>query len=105
ISSSDTITEARRYARFYELGGECLEKPIYKRNRISQEELDQLQRFLNDKNNIIMSSYKTDAKTGLPVKYLKDTKEALWEKFSQQLPNGVKCLTFLTFMKGKQYIY
>ncbi|CAG8603035.1 11668_t:CDS:2, partial [Diversispora eburnea] len=72
---------SRRYARFYGLGGECLEKPIYERNRISQERLDQLQQFLNDKNNIIMSSYKTDTKTGLLVKYIKDTKEALWEKF------------------------
>ncbi|CAG8655169.1 6775_t:CDS:1, partial [Diversispora eburnea] len=88
-----------RYARFYRLDGECLEKPIYKRNRIFQEKLDQLQQFLNDKNNIIISSYKTDTKTGLPVKYLKDTKDALWKKFSQQLLNGVKCSTFLTFMK------
>ena len=52
-----------------------------------------------------MSSYKTDAKTGLPVKYLKDTKKALWEKFSQQLPDGIKRSTFFTFLEGKQYIY
>ncbi|CAG8623933.1 7253_t:CDS:2, partial [Gigaspora rosea] len=67
--------------------------------------LDQLQEFLNDKNNVVMSSYKTDTKTGLPVKYLKDTKEALWENFSYQLPNSMKRTTFMKLLQGKQYIY
>src|SRR5436189_6260179 len=52
-----------------------------------------------------MSSYKTDAKTGLPVKYLRDTKETLWEKFSYQFSNGIKRTSFMTFLQGKQYIY
>ena len=52
-----------------------------------------------------MSSYKTETKTGLPVKYLKDTKEALWEKFSYQFPDGIRRTSFLTFLRGKQYIY
>jgi hypothetical protein len=52
-----------------------------------------------------MSSYKTETKTGLPVKYLKHTKESLWEKFSYQFPNGVKRTSFMTFLQGKQYIY
>ncbi|RHZ61417.1 hypothetical protein Glove_347g12 [Diversispora epigaea] len=46
-----------------------------------------------------MSSYKTDSKTGLPVKYLKDTKKVLWEKFSHQLPDGIKRSTFFTFLE------
>lgn len=52
-----------------------------------------------------MSSYKTETKTGLPVKYLKDTKKALWEKFSCQFPDGIKQTSFMTFLQGKQYIY
>ncbi|RGB28770.1 hypothetical protein C1646_672976 [Rhizophagus diaphanus] len=52
-----------------------------------------------------MSSYNTETKTGLPVKYLKYTKESLWEKFSYQFPDGVKRTSFMTFLQGKQYIY
>ena len=52
-----------------------------------------------------MSSYKTETKTGLPVKYLKDTKKSLWEKFSYQFPDGIKRTSFMTFLQGKQYIY
>ena len=52
-----------------------------------------------------MSSYKTETKTGLPVKYLKNTKKALWEKFSYQFPDGIKRTSFMTFLQGKQYIY
>jgi hypothetical protein len=52
-----------------------------------------------------MSSYKTETQTGLPVKYLKDTKESLWEKFSCKFPDGIKRTSFMTFLQGKQYIY
>ena len=37
--------------------------------------LEQIDRFLNDKEFVNMSSYKTDAKTGNPIKYLQDTKK------------------------------
>jgi hypothetical protein len=60
---------------------------------------------LDDKNNVVMSSYKTETQTGLPVKYLKDTKESLWEKFSCKFPDGIKRTSFMTFLQGKQYIY
>ena len=90
ISSSDTIYEACRYARLHGSGAERIEKPVFTRITIFQEKLDQLQQFLDDKNNVIMSSYKTETKTGLPVKYLKNIKETLWEKFSYQFPDGIK---------------
>ncbi|UZO10465.1 uncharacterized protein OCT59_002047 [Rhizophagus irregularis] len=105
ISSSDTINEARKYARIHGPGAKCVEKPIFTRTTISHEKLDQLQQFLDDKNNVIMSSYKTETKTRLPVKYLKYTKESLWEKFSYQFPDGVKRTSFMMFLQGKQYIY
>jgi len=37
-----------------------------------------------------MNSYKTDAKTGQPVVYLKNTKNVLWEKFKDSFPNRIK---------------
>ena len=52
-----------------------------------------------------MSSYKTDAKTGQPVVYLKNTKNILWEKFKESFPNGIKRTTFYTQLMGHQYIY
>jgi hypothetical protein len=52
-----------------------------------------------------MSSYKTDAKTGQPVVYLKNTKNVLWEKFKETFPNGIKRTTFYTQLMGNQYIY
>ena len=52
--------------------------------------LEQIDRFLNDKEFVNMSSYKTDAKTGKPIKYLQDTKKRLWERFSEEYPNGIR---------------
>ena len=52
-----------------------------------------------------MSSYKTDAKTGEPVVYLKNTKNILWEKFKDSYPNGIKRTTFHTQLMGHQYVY
>jgi len=52
-----------------------------------------------------MSSYKTDAKTGQPVVYLKNTKSALWEKFNYSFPNGIKRTTFYAKLMGNQYVY
>jgi hypothetical protein len=34
-------------------------------------------------------------KTGLPLKYLSDQKEALWEKFHKLYPEGMKRIAFL----------
>ncbi|CAG8693414.1 uncharacterized protein OCT59_018639 [Rhizophagus irregularis] len=99
ISSSDTINEAHKYTKIYGPDAECVEKPIFTQTTISCEKLDQLQQFLNDKNNVIISSYKTETKTdGLPVKYLKYTKESLWEKFSYQFPDDVKRTSFIMFL-------
>ncbi len=107
IQKTDNIQfyEARQYARLHGPGAERIEKPVFTRTTISQEKSDQLQQFLDDKNNVVMSSYKTETKTGLPVKYLKNTKKALWEKFSMQFPDGIKRTSFMTFLQGKQYIY
>jgi hypothetical protein len=67
--------------------------------------LEQIDRFLNDKEFVNMSSYKTDAKTGKPIKYLQDTKKALWERFAEEYPNGMRRTSFMTCLEGGQYVY
>ncbi|UZO13203.1 uncharacterized protein OCT59_004708 [Rhizophagus irregularis] len=52
-----------------------------------------------------MSSYKTDAKSGKPIKYLQDTKKALWERFAEEYPNGMRHTSFMTCLEGGQYVY
>jgi hypothetical protein len=52
-----------------------------------------------------MSSYKVDSKTNLPVLYLKDTKEALWEKFKSTNPDGIKRTTFMARLADGPYVY
>ena len=67
--------------------------------------MKQFSNFFEDKANVIMSSYKTDAKTQLPVLYLKNTKKALWEKFQKTYPNGLKRTTFYRQLEGNHYQY
>jgi len=57
--------------------------------------LEQIDRFLNDKEFVNMSSYKTDTKMGKPIKYLQDTKKALWERFAKEYPNGMHRISFM----------
>jgi len=66
--------------------------------------LEQIDRFLNDKEFVNMSSYKTDTKTGKPIKYLQDTKKALWQRFSEEYPNGMHHTSFMTYLEGDQYV-
>jgi len=86
-------------------GAKQIEKPIRTVSKLSQEKLEQFSNFFEDKANVIMSSYKTDAKTQLPVLYLKNTKKALWEKFSEQYPNGMRRTSFMTKLKGGRFVY
>jgi len=48
-----------------------------RRKIIPQEYEDQFEWFMSNKENVNLSSYKIDIKTGLPLKYLSDQKEAL----------------------------
>jgi hypothetical protein len=86
-------------------GAKQIEKPIRTVSKLSQEKLEQFSNFFEDKANVIMSSYKTDAKTQLPVLYLKNTKKALWEKFQETYPNGLKRTTFYHQLEGNRYQY
>ena len=51
--------------------------------------------FFQDKSNVTMSSYKVDPKTNLPILYLQDQKTALWTKFEETYPNGMKKTSFM----------
>ena len=55
----------------------------------------QFESFFSDKENITMSSYKIDPKTNLPILYLRDNKVALWKKFQQTFPDGMKKTSFM----------
>jgi hypothetical protein len=61
--------------------------------------------FFSDKANVSMSSYKVDPKTDLPILYLQDQKKALWEKFSEEYPNGMKRTTFMTRISDGPFKY
>jgi hypothetical protein len=61
--------------------------------------------FFTDKVNVNMSSYKVNAKTQLPILYLKDQKSALWEKFSATYPNGIKHISFMAHLQNSRFKY
>ena len=82
-----------------------MQKPQIKRERFTPETKAQLEDFLLDKSNVSMSSHKTDSKTGLPVYYLQDHKSALWQKYSELYPNGMRCTAFMTRLEGGQFLY
>ena len=73
--------------------------------RLSQEKLDQFDSFFSDKNNVSMSSYKTDNKSELPILYLQDNKKSLWEKFTELYPNGMGRTSFMTRLESGRFVY
>ncbi|UZO10793.1 uncharacterized protein OCT59_002371 [Rhizophagus irregularis] len=103
--SAHTILEARKHARFIGYGVPPLFKPIVQRVKLSEESLVQFEVFFSNKENVNMSSYKTDSETGLPVLYLQDTKALLWKKFSESFPNGMRRTSFMTRLQGNRYQY
>ncbi|GBB92045.1 hypothetical protein RclHR1_19590001 [Rhizophagus clarus] len=106
-SSFLTSTSKKSHKHVYINGYEAplLVKPIIRQQRFIPEMLKQINTFLNDKEFVNMNSYKTDAKTGKLIKYLQDTKKALWERFTKEYPNGMYRTSFMTCLKGGQYVY
>ena len=70
-----------------------------------QEHEDQFEWFMSSKENVNLSSYKVDTKTGLPLKYLSGQKEALWEKFHKLYPEGMKRTAFLKRLWNGPFVY
>ncbi|CAG8755335.1 15571_t:CDS:2, partial [Acaulospora morrowiae] len=101
---SETSTELKFWRSFEQAldqnkrglnGCSIIEKPVIKRSRISNIQDAQFLAFFDDKNNVSMSSYAVDKKTGLPLLYLKDNKEALWNKFKEKYSSGIKRNSFM----------
>jgi hypothetical protein len=82
-----------------------LEKPFITRSKMSEVKKKEFELFFADKANVNMSSYKVDAKTQLPVLYLKDQKSALWEKFSATYPDGMKRTSFMSRLQNSRFKY
>ncbi len=80
-------------------------KPIIQRVKLKEEMLSQFELFFADKKNVNMSSFKTDNKSGLPVLYLQDHKQALWKKFCEQYPDGMRRTSFMARLEGRRFQY
>ena len=99
------ISESRKHGRTNGYGALVLIKPIIHQKRFTAEMLDQFEQFFTDKETVNMSSYKTDTSTGQPVLYLQDHKKALWERFSEQYPNGMRRTSFMTKLRDGRFVY
>ena len=99
------ISESRKHARTNGYRAPVLAKPIIHRKRFTVEMLDQFEQFFTNKETVNMSSYKTDTSTGQPILYLQDHKKALWERFSEQYPNGMWRTSFMTKLQGGRFVY
>lgn len=65
----------------------------------------QFEAFFADRSNVNMSSYKVDAKTNMPILYLRDQKSELWNKFSQEYPDGMKKTSFMARLENGPFKY
>ena len=95
----------RKHSRINGPGCPALEKPVIIRSKMPEVKEKEFQLFFADKANVNMSSYKVDAKTQLPVLYLKNQKNILWEKFSATYPNGMKRTFFMSRLQNSRFKY
>ncbi|EXX69092.1 hypothetical protein RirG_099080 [Rhizophagus irregularis DAOM 197198w] len=86
--SNDAIRYAQNHAHVHGAGGQVWDKPVITREKLSTEMQEQLQAFLMDKANVVMTN-----------------KTALWKKYHEQYPDGVQRTTFFTKLEGNKYIY
>jgi hypothetical protein len=98
-----TIFESKKHARLNGYRALPLQKLQIKREKFNPEIIAQLEDFLLDKSNVSMSSHKTDPKTGLPVYYLQDHKSALWKKYSELYPDGMRRTAFMSRLEGANF--
>jgi hypothetical protein len=72
---------------------------------LSIEKERQFEAFFADRENVTMSSYRVDVKTNMPILYLKDQKEALWERFQLKYSNGMKKTSFMARLADGKFKY
>ncbi|RHZ85190.1 hypothetical protein Glove_70g69 [Diversispora epigaea] len=95
----------QKYMRINGPGCLAIFKPPMKRKIMPQKHEDQFEWFMSSKENINLSSYKIHTKTELPLKYLSNQKETLWEKFHKSFPNGMKRTAFLNRLRNGSFVY
>ncbi|CAG8441830.1 3666_t:CDS:2 [Scutellospora calospora] len=97
--SNDLICAVRKYTRIYRPRGLVTNKPVIRYEKMLLEKNAQLQSFLIDKANVIMSSYKTDLITNEldienAIKGIKGTSVAnlnpIWDRGSAELDKFCK---------------
>ncbi|RHZ78600.1 hypothetical protein Glove_159g45 [Diversispora epigaea] len=88
-----------------EHGIPLLSKPIISQIKFTLEKLDQFEKFFTSKDIVNISSYKSDHKGGLPILYLQDHKQMLWENFHEFYPASMKRTAFITRLQGSRYVY
>ncbi|RHZ84259.1 hypothetical protein Glove_84g140 [Diversispora epigaea] len=103
--SPNTVNAARKYSRINGPGCPALKKPVIVHSKMPEIKEKEFQLFFADKANVNMSSYKIDAKTQLPVLYLKDQKSALWKKFSTIYSDGMKRTSFMSRLQNSRFKY
>ncbi|RHZ54903.1 hypothetical protein Glove_421g102 [Diversispora epigaea] len=103
--STHTIQESRKHAILNGFGCPPLEKPIIHRLKFKKEQIDQFENFFTRKDVVNMSSYQNHSKSGLPIMYLQDYKQSLWEKFSEEYPNGIRRTAFMTRLQRSRYVF
>ncbi|RHZ55862.1 hypothetical protein Glove_410g28 [Diversispora epigaea] len=103
--SNHLITSAKHFAQINGPGCSAIDKPKVTRTGVTEIQDAQFHTFFSDKNNVSMSSYSVDAKTGLPILYLKENKQSLWEKFEATYLDGIKRTSFMGRLANGQYVY
>ncbi|RHZ76132.1 hypothetical protein Glove_203g37 [Diversispora epigaea] len=103
--SNNLITAVKNFARINGPGCSPITKPIITCLRVSKIQDQQFEAFFFDKNNVSISSYIVDKKTSLPLLYLKDNKQTLWERFEAIYPDGIKRTSFMARLTGGRYVY
>ncbi|RIA89637.1 hypothetical protein C1645_824568 [Glomus cerebriforme] len=102
---NNLILKACIYCHFNGPGGSPMKKPSFTHKRLPSEKLQEFEKFINDKIHVVISSYKTDSKTSISIKYLCDNKQVFWEKFHAEFSNGIYHTTFMTKLQRNEYIY
>lgn len=100
LVSNNAIYAARNYAYVYSLSGQIMNKLVTTHEKMSVEKQEQIQKFLANRANVIMSLYKTDSVTNELVYYLKDSKNILWEQFQEEYLNSMKYTSFYAYLQG-----
>ncbi|GBB88740.1 hypothetical protein RclHR1_15320004 [Rhizophagus clarus] len=103
--SPKTVHTAHEHHRKNGSGCKVLDKPIIVYKQMVEVKKKEFELFFADKANVNMSSYHIDKKTQLPILYLKDQKNALWEKFSAIYPDRMKQTLFMACLQNRRFKY